>query len=381
MFRIPLRLILRASYAATIFAILIAGFWPLNFSPKNQVEWLKGEGGLRFGARGMVLGTFPIARQQLTLEIRIRPFEEPPSSLPQILTVYSEHTGEEFFLGQWKSALVVRSRIVPARSNDKYREIGLDGALERGRERLITITSGEGGTAIYLDGMLGKSFPRFSLIPDGGPESAAILLGTSANGTSGLKGIIYGLAIYGRVLPPELVHLSFQSWKQRERPLFAGAEGPASLFLFDEASGNTVRDHGSSGHDLIIPETFKPLKRTVLEIDWQRVGFSWSFLSDFMLNIVGFMPFGLFQGALLLRAVERHRSRAYLLTFILGCALSLLIELVQVYLPTRRSDLSDLTCNIAGTLLGLLLLHVLLSVFPSCVRSDGSLQAVAKKAY
>ncbi len=306
-----LGVLLKICYTLVLLAILVAGLWPLNFFPKNQVEWLKDRDGLRFGGRGMVVGPFPDTGQSVTIELRVEPFEEPRGSLPRILTLYDGRSGERFFIGQWKSSLILRNRT---------REIGLGNALRAGRESLITIVSGPAGTDIYRDAVLGESFPRFSLFPSDERGQGTLLLGISAAGNAGFKGIISGLAICDH----------------RHIP------------------GSVARDCGIQAN-LIVPGMFVPLKRTILEANWKRVRFNRSFLSDFALNVLGFIPFGFLQAALLLRAFPSRQKLVYLLTLFIGSFLSLMIELVQAYLPARDSDLFDLIWNVSGTFFGIVI--------------------------
>jgi VanZ family protein len=68
-------------------------------------------------------------------------------------------------------------------------------------------------------------------------------------------------------------------------------------------------------------------------------------------NIVLFLPFGLLSSV----AME-HRKRAawarILLVFGAGLALSATVEMVQLWLPTRSTSLTDVVLNGSGALLG-----------------------------
>jgi glycopeptide antibiotics resistance protein len=70
-------------------------------------------------------------------------------------------------------------------------------------------------------------------------------------------------------------------------------------------------------------------------------------LIDVCGNIVLFIPFG----ALVAIAVGPKRPRV-LLSFFLGLLLSIAIELIQLQLPTRTTDVDDVIFNTIGTFLG-----------------------------
>jgi hypothetical protein len=359
------RLAIYFIYFSALVIVLVAGLGPFNFRPKNQVSWIKGKNGIQFGGRGMILGALDLpqtaassgSRRPITIELLIQSFVEPKDSLPQFFTVLDENLEDDFFIGQWKSELALRSRSRGRGAASRYREIGVRGDFSRGKEQLVAITSGNAGTIVYLDGSPAKIAPRFFLLPPDKAGRGTLLLGNSSTGKAGMRGRISGLAIYDRVLSAVQIDRSFNSWKKEGRTILGKDEGLAGLFLFDERSGNTIRNHINTGNDLIIPETFRAQKRLILDLNWKRAGLNRSFLSDVVINIVGFIGFGLVQGMFFISFPQMRKNLALLMTLISGSALSLMIELAQVCLPTRDSDFIDWVCNTLGTLVAVILLQ------------------------
>jgi glycopeptide antibiotics resistance protein len=76
---------------------------------------------------------------------------------------------------------------------------------------------------------------------------------------------------------------------------------------------------------------------------------------DVAINVAGFIPFGFFCAGFLVKICRFKISANYMITALLGFGLSLAIELMQVYLPTRDSSLTDVICNVLGTIMGLIL--------------------------
>lgn len=81
-------------------------------------------------------------------------------------------------------------------------------------------------------------------------------------------------------------------------------------------------------------------------------------MSDDTINILGFMPLGIVCYAFLSKAGTRRRLQSALTTILLGAFFSLLIELLQFYLPSRDSSLEDVINNILGTAMGVVVLHL-----------------------
>jgi hypothetical protein len=359
------RLAIYLVYFSALAIVLVAGLAPFNFRPKNQASWIKGKNGIQFGGRGMILGALDLpqaaapvgSRQPITIELLIRSFIEPKDSLPQFLTVLDENLEDDFFIGQWKSELVLRSRSRGRSSPSRYREIGVRGDFSRDKEQLVAITSGETGTIVYLDGSPVKIAPRFFLLPPDKAGRGILLLGNSSTGKAGMKGRISGLAIYDRVLSAVQINGSCNSWKKEGRTNLGKNEGLAALYLFDEEAGNIIRNRIFPGQILTIPERFKPLKREVLDFNWKRAGLNRGFLSDAVINIAGFIVFGFVQGLFFCSFLQMPRRLALVLTLIAGSVLSMMIELAQVYLPTRDSDFIDWVCNTLGTLVAVIILH------------------------
>src|SRR5581483_3750059 len=72
--------------------------------------------------------------------------------------------------------------------------------------------------------------------------------------------------------------------------------------------------------------------------------------SDVALNVLGYLPLGFLLALTLLSSLRRGFAAAA--ASMLGAALSLLFELIQVYLPARIASNVDLLCNSAGAAAG-----------------------------
>src|SRR5262249_26222314 len=105
----------------------------------------------------------------------------------------------------------------------------------------------------------------------------------------------------------------------------------------------------TSGPDLVIPERFVLVDQPMLQSPWTELRWTWGYLRDVMVNIAGFIPLGFFLYACWL---ERQWPQPMIAAVLICTATSLAIELIQAYLPTRNSGVTDLFTNTFGTYLG-----------------------------
>jgi hypothetical protein len=270
-------------------------------------------------------------------------------------------------VGQWKSHLVIRSRTEDpiARPRDKpYREIGLQNGLLKNQDTFITITSGNRGTVIYLNGKAIRSYSNYNMIAGVSDRPLRFILGNSSTGESFWIGHLMGFAVYNRVLSAAQVLKSHQTWIGKTLPFVPAGEGCLGVYLFNERKGATIHNETDFNDALVIPEVFKPAQRRYLASFRQSFRWHFSYVQDIIINVIGFIPFGFFFSALLLKTARRGRVLACVAIIILGVGLSLAIEVSQAYLPTRDSSLTDVAMNAVGTVLGVFMYHVKLSFSP-----------------
>lgn len=338
--------------------LLLVGLWPFNFRPKNEVEFLKEKAGIRFYGRGIVYSPdpwikagkeFPIA-DSISLEIWIEPRTEQDHYFAHIFSLYDGVSSEDFILGQWKSFLILRSRLLNDDRPPGYREVDLPDVLHKGQSRLFTLISDQNGTTIYIDGKRRSTFPGYSLL-DRRNGNQYLVLGNSSTGSFFWIGTLFGLAVYDRPLTADQVYQHYQFWMREQYQSLSKPGGLQVLYSFNERNSTTVHNQSGDRSDLLMPSTFHMLRKMVLILPWKDVRWTRHYLKDILLNVAGFVPLGFFM-LLYLQLKNRPLFRASLAVVVIGTAISLFIELLQVYLPMRSSSLTDLMCNGLGTALG-----------------------------
>jgi VanZ family protein len=336
-------------------AIGLAGLWPFNFYPQNKVEWLRDRDGVRFYGKGMIFSSekFVLPHPAITIEIFLQTESEIPGHFSHILSIFDDNKLETFFIGQWRSDLLLRKKTETSNHGKIYQGIGID-TLQKGKTRFVTITSRAEGTTFYIDGKFVKDYPKFNIFSHNEGVFSQLILGNSPTGNDYWIGYLFGLAIYNHSLTKEQVFQHFQSWRKKQEPFLLKAEGLVSLYHFDERSGELVHDHAGR-YPLFIPPKFKALKKTILVPPWKDFRMNRSYLTDMLTNTIGFIPFGFFFSAYLWIRKPRPIYRLFIISFLFSACISLTIELVQVYLPTRSSQLMDVITNILGTAIGVVL--------------------------
>jgi VanZ family protein len=349
-------ILLRLLCLAMWCGLMVAGLWPFRFFPDNRVQWLVNRNGIHFYEPSQIYSAAPETGSErrasaatngsFSIEIWLQP-ERVSDRRRTIFSVYDAER-ESLSIGQSVADLLMRGRFLGTEEAGHTRSIYLDNCFREG-ERFITITSGPQGTAIYLEGVKAKFVP-YQLEPDS--LSGRWLLGDSASSNKTWAGTVFGLAIYDQALSDVEVLEHYRAWTTNFNELVALGSITA-LYPLDEKAGDVVHNRAGKLPDMVIPKKFQPLHRAFLEPSFKFVK---SDLLDAIVNIVGFVPFGLLVSAYLHRGLPFPRYQAILLTILVGGLTSLLIECLQAYLPTRTSSLPDVINNILGTAMGAMLL-------------------------
>jgi hypothetical protein len=338
---------LAAMCLGALCVILTLGLWPFH-APGNAVAWPPSANGLLFGGDGAVVsaGDLPAGPQPeapCTLEVWAQAAQ--PDAAGALIAFYHPSDGSQFALRQSLTDLELRyggarSRPGPA--------LYVDEVFRPKRTVFLTVSSGLHGTTVYVDGVPARKAPRFRIAAR--DCSGRLILGGSAVHSQGWAGALRGVAVYRSETTPGDAMRRFQSWTRNGRPRLSGGEACVALYPFDERQGEWARSEVLAGPDLLIPERYEIQDQVLLEPFWNEFDVSWSYFSDVLKNIVGFIPLGfLFYAWLSRRSATR---RPVLTAVLLGTLVSITIEVLQTFLPTRSSGTTDILTNTLGTWLG-----------------------------
>jgi hypothetical protein len=319
----------------------------------NQVSWLNGENGLVFGRHGSIVSASRLKAQDApgdnscSLEIWLQPRRI--DSAGAILAFYSpESRVVSFALRQFRGGLELE-RKSPGNSVRKT-EIYVGKVFSGVKPVLVTITSSEAGTATYVDGALLKTAPDFVISNQ--DLTGQIVIGSAPKTNFNWSGRVKGFAIYDRNLSGSEVVQSFVEWMKGSEADPAKNDGIIARYLFDEGKGDVARNQIDPATNLLIPKRFFVLDQQFLEQPWNEFHPGWHYWKDVAVNIVGFTPLGFFFYAYFYQVRKVEHPAA--LTIAFGFAVSLTIEVLQAFLPTRDSGMTDLITNTLGTAIGVM---------------------------
>ena len=340
--------------AAVTLIMLWAGLDPKGYRFRNEVEWVEGRAGVRFGRFARVETEPFLSREQAAalnqggyaLEVELDPAPDPHGGFRVLASFHSGVDATQLIVGMWRSQLIVMNG---DDYNNKRRvpRITADTSKFPKDPLWLTISSTTNGTSLFLNGKPVATSTKLHLTLPGEPEAGRMMLGNSASASHPWLGVISFVSLLPRPLTASEVE---SRWRTRGDPSASTTEA-LLLYRFEEAGGSTIRNHGLQFASLTIPPRLHALGRRFLQGSLATSTPSHSLTLDTVVNFIGFMPFGA-AVAIVLRSSRRSSCRIIFITLFVGFALSLTIELTQAWMPSRDSSLRDLLLNTAGAPLG-----------------------------
>ncbi len=331
--------------------ILLAGLWPFNFFPANNVAWLKSRNGLDFGGNPVVLSRSPLhfadpRWSSISLEIWLQPTGS--WQVNTFLSIYTPKNSKQFRMMFYHNIFLIRRNSRDTKGQWVDTAIGVDNAVFPNTPLFITITTGPKGSSIYFNGKLARVFPGYIL--SGRDLSGQLIFGTSPVENQTWHGEWRGLAIYGAELSPADVLAHYQKWTEGRQTELAKELVPTALYDFHEGTGETIHDLAGAAPDLFIPKHYSVPHKAVLQWPWDEYRPNRSYAVDIAVNIAGFVPLGFLLSAFLWSTTRSQRP--VLTAILIGALISLTIELLQAYIPQRTSGMTDIITNTLGTAMG-----------------------------
>jgi VanZ like family/Concanavalin A-like lectin/glucanases superfamily len=344
--------------AAVLIGILIFGLNPKGYEFSNDVNWVIGQPGIRFGKYGIAytnsffdpIGDNPSKPNGFSIELALKPEGYQEKGTNVILVLHNGNDRSQLLIWQYHSWIILMN-------GDDYdnkrrtRRIAVNIDSKTPTTRFLAVTTGEAGTDVYLDGrFVNRKKDLILKIPNGG--KTRLLIGNSVYGKKSWQGDIYGLAFYGYSLTDQDIKRHFMRWFQDKNFSFAKIDKPVALYFFNEKKGITALDHAGGKHPIEIPSRMRIFKKKMLSSEWSGFKPSRSLNEDNILNLLGFVPFGFILAATLIKFGGNLEKYYFLITVLFCFTVSLIIEILQAWLPSRTSSMPDLIFNTLGALIG-----------------------------
>jgi hypothetical protein len=345
----------RVLLIAILCGILGAGLWPFC-APANQFAWSAEGNGIKFGryGTGISLESFELRPGQDESAGSVEAWLEPRGMAPSATLLAfdsNEHPCGPFKLEQRADALLVERHNIDVRGVCRMGQFTARNVFQSRRRVLVTMVLSAHHTLVYVNGALAVD----SYLIGDSPRNLTgrLVLANSTVVDSGWSGEILGLAVYPERLSADQVARDYKEWTGGGGPKSAADETPLAFYPFDEHDGRIAHNAANRTTDLVFPDRYFVLHPRFLTPAWKRFRFGWpeaGYWQDVIINIVGFLPVGfLVLNYLSLARIVRH---GWMLAIGAGFLLSLTIEVLQWFLPTRDSDMTDVIANTLGTALG-----------------------------
>jgi hypothetical protein len=256
-----------------------------------------------------------------------------------------------FFIGQWKRGLVVRYR----NDSKKITETGRDNVLTKKTPVLISFVKYKDTSQLYVNGKLVVA--KAVLFPGTSNKykNISFVIGNSTKGNQQWNGEMYALAAFNKKLSQQEIEKNYKFWEKDRRYSQIGDES-VLFYSFDSKFQRIYKNGSSSGNsgELTIPSHLLQLQKDYLVPPWIDFRWEMDYAVDIVQNLLAFVILGVLATA---SFSYLHLKRNVLISIstLNSFLISITIETLQIYLPTRTSQLSDLILNTAGGFLGALI--------------------------
>jgi len=341
--------------------ILYYGLNPKEYDFSNHVSWNSGEPGIRFGKYGIVYTYLDssllqrISSQEgFTLLMAFQSDRLDNNGSGHILTLHDGNDRGQLVIWQWFSHVIAMNDTDYAHRR-KIGRVSAEIPSAPAEKTHLSLATGPNGTVLYFNGTAVSTNRSLTLYF---PTSIGTILalGNSIYGDGPWQGTISGLALFDRELPPESITVLYDSWIGEGNFAAAGKENPLALYMFNEGGGDRILDRAGGIGPLHIPARATPVRKKILAKYPGDPGLKGGFFKDALTNLTGFIPFGFFAAAALIYYGRITERRSVIFTVIFCASVSLAIEVLQAWIPSRTSQSLDLLLNTAGALIGAILL-------------------------
>ena len=320
-----------------VLVILSITLWPLDFWQPNGVSRLS-EGGIRFSPPATAFaGTPPKTLTELkrfTLLVHVAAEKSLSAGYTVIAGSAVDYLRENFVLVQWQDHVGFKMNTPDGK---RAEQIWVPNVFSSFDARWIAVVYDDITLSVFVNGEKWGERAAGGFDCSRWDPSYPFVLGSEGNGALSWQGVLYSVEIYDR---------PFSADELRNPKII---RNPLISYSFPPASESSLATEG-----LVIPERFRPVKKTSLletYLYWLKGRL---YTKDILLNILLFLPLGFIVSALCQHSNVRSLN-AFFISVAAGFFLSLAVELLQFYLPDRFSSATDILSNATGSVIGFFL--------------------------
>lgn len=343
---------------ALLLAVLFFGLHPRGFDFTNHAAFLPECSGIRFEKYSVAHTAYSMDWRRLAEEgepgafslcLAFTPADGAPEGFAFIAVVHGGRDGQQLLIGQWRSWVIVMN----GDDYDHRRKtprISFDSTGVGAEEILLCVTSGPAGTRLFVNGEPVRDRPDMRL--DMPPAEARLVLGNSVYGTNPWQGDIFGLWGFHRDSAKNDIRKQTWGWKQVRGVAPDSACAPSLVFRLDGKTAENDVNADDSDRVVHLKSGIPVLSPRFLSFSLSGVDADPDFIFDAVVNLLGFIPLAMAL-ALSIRHIGGIRAgTAGWIAAGVCCGLSLGIELLQAWMPTRSSSGIDLLLNTLGGIAG-----------------------------
>lgn len=346
------------AFLLSLIGVLCVTLYPFQFSPANGIQWLSEDAGLYFDGNGIAYSKQPQQSyavpcwKAISIEIDITERKGSRNYGPRdIISLYDGAESPPLLIGMYFGQIFLYSRFEHHRGQEWYNQYRPNKNILQGEKYYITAVYGEGKKALYCNGKLVEE--RAADVPLSMHEELCgqIILGSSPFCKYGWMGEIRGLAIYDYALSSAEVSTHYRIFCNQGIRALSGMQGLYSLYYFNTKEGDDIKSITGAAPSLHIPETYSPVKKTIMHKQRSDMRVEMEWIYDFVVNILVFIPSG-FLLARFSRCIMIRWLSVFFFVCLVCAVLSFGIETAQTFIPVRYPSIYDVFANVLGALSG-----------------------------
>lgn len=348
--------------------LIIAMLFPFDIDlGSNNVKWFDSKNGIHFQGKGLIVSQADSIKlyeklkqgNGLTWEVVVETDDVIQDGPAMIISHATAPNLRNFILAQSEDRLVVRLRTEQDKSNSTLARLAVPRVFKTPAKTHIAITYNFNEQCLFINGKQRTCDNVIKGKLSKWAPASQLVFGNKVSGDRPWRGKIYYAAIYNQALVSEVIAEKFRhvarSVDYSDSDPFETSTDPIIRYRFDERGGKLVKDSGAGAIELhlSIPDRL-PWAATMFNFKqlWRPNNSFFSF--NTLPHLLIFIPFGIFFHQFVKSRFESV-AITILTVLMIGIIISFAFEMLQHFLPTRKSSIKDVIANLIGISVGVII--------------------------